>query len=41
MAYGDSGGATGYLVGSEGGGIAAMFTMMNNAPHQRGIQGLG
>ncbi|MFX8786028.1 acyl-CoA dehydrogenase family protein, partial [Acinetobacter baumannii] len=40
MAYGDKGGAIGYLVGEEGGGIAAMFTMMNNARIGVGIQGL-
>jgi alkylation response protein AidB-like acyl-CoA dehydrogenase len=40
MAYGDKGGATGYLVGAENGGIAAMFTMMNNARIGVGIQGL-
>lgn len=41
MAYGDNGGATGYLVGSENSGIAAMFTMMNNARIGVGVQGLG
>ncbi len=41
MAYGDNEGAIGYLVGSEGGGIAAMFTMMNNARISVGVQGLG
>ncbi|MDE1901126.1 MAG: acyl-CoA dehydrogenase [Alphaproteobacteria bacterium] len=42
MAYGDGGkGAAGYLVGQENGGIAAMFTMMNNARIGVGIQGLG
>ncbi len=40
MAYGDEGGATGYLVGTENGGISAMFTMMNNARICVGIQGL-
>ena len=40
MAYGDKGGAVGYLVGAENGGIAAMFTMMNNARISVGIQGL-
>ena len=40
MAYGDKGGAIGYLVGAENGGIAAMFTMMNNARIGVGIQGL-
>ncbi len=41
MAFGDHGGAVGYLVGKENGGIAAMFTMMNNARIGVGIQGLG
>jgi 3-(methylthio)propanoyl-CoA dehydrogenase len=40
MAYGDQGGALGTLVGPPGGGIAAMFTMMNNARIGVGIQGL-
>ncbi|MCH7795827.1 MAG: acyl-CoA dehydrogenase C-terminal domain-containing protein [Proteobacteria bacterium] len=33
--------ATGWLVGAEHGGMAAMFTMMNNARLGVGIQGLG
>ena len=41
MAYGDKGGAIGYLVGEPNGGIAAMFTMMNNARIGVGVQGLG
>jgi hypothetical protein len=41
MSYGDSGGAIGYLIGQENGGIAGMFTMMNNARIGVGIQGLG
>jgi 3-(methylsulfanyl)propanoyl-CoA dehydrogenase len=41
MAYGDTGGATGYLVGRECGGIEAMFTMMNNARLGVGVQGVG
>lgn len=40
MAYGDKTGAIGYLVGQENGGIAAMFTMMNNARIGVGVQGL-
>ena len=40
MAYGDSGGAKGWLVGEENGGMAYMFTMMNNARLSVGIQGL-
>jgi alkylation response protein AidB-like acyl-CoA dehydrogenase len=34
-------GATGWLVGSEGGGMRAMFTMMNNARLNVGLQGVG
>ena len=34
-------GATGWLVGPEGGGMAAMFTMMNNARLGVGVQGIG
>ena len=34
-------GATGYLVGPEQGGMAAMFTMMNNARLGVGCQGIG
>jgi len=34
-------GATGWLVGAEGGGMAAMFTMMNNARLAVGVQGVG
>ena len=41
LAYGDHGGAIGYRVGAENGGIAAMFTMMNNARIGVGLQGLG
>ncbi|MEM9011975.1 MAG: acyl-CoA dehydrogenase [Pseudomonadota bacterium] len=33
--------ATGWMVGPEGGGMAAMFTMMNNARLGVGAQGLG
>jgi 3-(methylthio)propanoyl-CoA dehydrogenase len=40
LAFGDKGGATGYLVGTEGGGMPAMFTMMNNARLGVGVQGL-
>ena len=40
MAYGDERGAVGYLVGAENGGMAAMFTMMNNARISVGLQGL-
>jgi alkylation response protein AidB-like acyl-CoA dehydrogenase len=41
MSYGDHGGATGWLVGPENGGMAAMFTMMNNARLNVGLQGVG
>jgi alkylation response protein AidB-like acyl-CoA dehydrogenase len=38
--FGDKGGAVGYLVGKENRGLACMFTMMNLARLQVGIQGL-
>ena len=41
MSYGDEGGATGWLVGPGNGGMAAMFTMMNNARLNVGLQGVG
>ena len=41
MAYGDEGGATGWLIGPENGGMRAMFTMMNNARLNVGLQGVG
>ena len=41
MAYGDNGGAIGYLIGEENRGLACMFTMMNNARLMVGIQGVG
>lgn len=41
MAYGDSGGALGELIGAENDGMACMFTLMNNARLQVGLQGLG
>jgi 3-(methylthio)propanoyl-CoA dehydrogenase len=40
MAFGEHEGAIGYLVGEEQGGMAAMFTMMNNARLSVGIEGL-
>ena len=40
MAYGDDGGAVGYLIGRENEGLACMFTMMNNARLQVGLQGV-
>jgi alkylation response protein AidB-like acyl-CoA dehydrogenase len=40
MAYGDNGGATGYLVGEANHGLEYMFVMMNNARLAVGVQGL-
>src|SRR6185437_12209295 len=40
MAYGDNDGAIGWLVGEENRGMKCMFTMMNNARLQVGLQGL-
>ena len=40
MAYGDDEGAVGYLVGEENRGLEYMFTMMNNARLNVGLQGL-
>ncbi|HTU12040.1 MAG TPA: acyl-CoA dehydrogenase [Allosphingosinicella sp.] len=40
MAYGDEGGAIGWLIGEENRGMAAMFTMMNNARLNVGLQGV-
>ncbi len=40
MAYGDGGGAVGYLVGEENRGMEYMFTMMNNARLAVAVQGL-
>ncbi|WP_404381761.1 acyl-CoA dehydrogenase [Caenispirillum salinarum] len=40
MAYGDDGGATGYLVGEENRGLEYMFMMMNNARLNVGLQGV-
>jgi acyl-CoA dehydrogenase len=41
MSYGDSVGATGWLVGAPNAGLAAMFTMMNRARLATGLQGVG
>ncbi len=41
MAFGEQGGAIGTLIGKENRGMAAMFTMMNNARLNVGIQGVG
>ncbi len=40
MSYGDNDGAIGYLVGEENNGLACMFTMMNNARLEVGLQGV-
>jgi acyl-CoA dehydrogenase len=40
MIYGDNEGATGYLVGEENRGLAAMFVMMNSARLSVGLQGV-
>jgi alkylation response protein AidB-like acyl-CoA dehydrogenase len=40
LAYGDNGGAMGELVGEENRGIEYMFTMMNNARLNVGLQGV-
>jgi alkylation response protein AidB-like acyl-CoA dehydrogenase len=40
MSYGDEGGAIGWLIGEENKGMAAMFTMMNNARLNVGLQGV-
>ena len=40
MSYGDEGGALGWLIGEENGGMRAMFTMMNNARLNVGLQGV-
>jgi acyl-CoA dehydrogenase len=41
MAFGDEGGARGWLVGNENEGLAAMFTMMNYMRLGVGAQGVG
>jgi alkylation response protein AidB-like acyl-CoA dehydrogenase len=40
MSFGDHDNCVGYLVGAEGAGMRAMFTMMNNARVQVGLQGV-
>jgi alkylation response protein AidB-like acyl-CoA dehydrogenase len=40
MSYGDNGDCVGWLVGAENGGMRAMFTMMNNARLNVGLQGV-
>ena len=41
MSYGDAGGAIGWMIGGENQGMRAMFTMMNNARLNVGLQGVG
>jgi acyl-CoA dehydrogenase len=41
LAYGDHGGATGYLVGQENRGLEYMFIMMNLARFSVGLEGVG
>ncbi|MCV2881253.1 acyl-CoA dehydrogenase [Actibacterium sp. XHP0104] len=41
LAFGDNGGAIGYLVGEPNKGLQYMFTMMNNARLNVGVQGIG
>jgi acyl-CoA dehydrogenase len=41
LAYGDHGGATGYLVGDENRGLEYMFIMMNLARFSVGLEGVG
>ncbi len=40
MSFGDNGECIGWMVGPENGGMRAMFTMMNNARVQVGLQGV-
>jgi len=40
MLYGENGGAHGYLVGEPNRGLEYMFTMMNNARHAVGLEGV-
>jgi 3-(methylthio)propanoyl-CoA dehydrogenase len=40
MSYGDSGNCVGYIVGAENAGMRAMFTMMNHARINVGLQGV-
>jgi alkylation response protein AidB-like acyl-CoA dehydrogenase len=40
MVFGDHGGATGFLIGEENKGLACMFTMMNSARLNVGVQGV-
>ena len=40
LSFGDNGSCVGELIGAEGGGMRAMFTMMNNARLNVGLQGV-
>jgi len=40
MLYGENEGAVGYLIGEENRGLEYMFTMMNNARHAVGLEGV-
>ncbi|MBW4331205.1 acyl-CoA dehydrogenase [Stakelama sp. CBK3Z-3] len=40
LSFGDNGDCIGELIGAEGGGITAMFTMMNNARLNVGLEGV-
>ncbi len=41
MSFGENGGAVGYLIGQAHNGMACMFTMMNHARLEVGLQGVG
>ncbi|PMR75555.1 acyl-CoA dehydrogenase [Billgrantia endophytica] len=41
LSFGEGDGAIGYLIGQEGRGLSHMFTMMNEARHKVGVQGIG
>ncbi|MFD2190560.1 acyl-CoA dehydrogenase [Pistricoccus aurantiacus] len=41
LSFGEKGGAVGYLVGEQGRGLNHMFTMMNEARHKVGLEGVG
>ncbi|MCL7931297.1 acyl-CoA dehydrogenase [Halomonas llamarensis] len=41
LSFGEKEGAIGYLIGEEGRGLNHMFTMMNEARHKVGVQGIG
>jgi 3-(methylthio)propanoyl-CoA dehydrogenase len=40
LSFGDEGGATGYMIGPENGGMRCMFVMMNNARFGVGMEGV-